>query len=55
VVRVLPLAHARLLHDNGQGTSTVEGRGAVDVSAPVTGPGVLRVSGDGPWKCAVRR
>ncbi|MFD9034208.1 TerD family protein [Streptomyces sp. NPDC059567] len=29
--------------------------GEVRVSAPVPGPGLLRISGDGPWKCAVRR
>ncbi|MFF5935740.1 TerD family protein [Streptomyces sp. NPDC012508] len=29
--------------------------GEVRVSAPVTGPGLLRISGDGPWKCAMRR
>ncbi|MDT9690321.1 TerD family protein [Streptomyces sp. P9(2023)] len=29
--------------------------GEVHVSAPVPGPGLLRISGDGPWKCAVRR
>ncbi|MFF3317903.1 TerD family protein [Streptomyces sp. NPDC003035] len=29
--------------------------GEVRVSAPVSGPGLLRISGDGPWKCAVRR
>ncbi|MEU9864974.1 TerD family protein [Streptomyces sp. NPDC047971] len=29
--------------------------GEVRVSVPVAGPGLLRISGDGPWKCAVRR
>ncbi|MFD3942343.1 TerD family protein [Streptomyces sp. NPDC058579] len=29
--------------------------GEVLVSVPVPGPGLLRISGDGPWKCAVRR
>ncbi|MFF8279328.1 TerD family protein [Streptomyces lateritius] len=29
--------------------------GEVRVSAPVSGPGLLRISGDGPWKCFVRR
>ncbi|WOX24349.1 TerD family protein [Streptomyces solicathayae] len=29
--------------------------GDTRVSAPVPGPGLLRISGDGPWKCAVRR
>ncbi|MFG2328665.1 TerD family protein [Streptomyces sp. NPDC048604] len=29
--------------------------GEIRVSAPVPGPGLLRISGDGPWKCAVRR
>ncbi|MET9435620.1 TerD family protein [Streptomyces sp. NPDC006551] len=29
--------------------------GEVRVSAPVSGPGLLRISGDGPWKCSVRR
>lgn len=29
--------------------------GEVRVSAPVAGPGLLRISGDGWWKCAVRR
>ncbi|MEU4268398.1 TerD family protein [Streptomyces sp. NPDC026092] len=29
--------------------------GEVLVSAAVPGPGLLRISGDGPWKCAVRR
>ncbi|MCT4352652.1 TerD family protein [Streptomyces sp. Je 1-79] len=29
--------------------------GEVRVSAPVPGPGLLRIGGDGPWKCAVRR
>ncbi|MFE1233696.1 TerD family protein [Streptomyces sp. NPDC059442] len=29
--------------------------GEVRVSARVPGPGLLRISGDGPWKCAVRR
>ncbi|MGW0463652.1 TerD family protein [Streptomyces sp. NPDC003027] len=29
--------------------------GQVRVSAAVSGPGLLRISGDGPWKCSVRR
>ncbi|MFJ8665298.1 TerD family protein [Streptomyces sp. NPDC093600] len=29
--------------------------GQVRVSAPVSGPALLRISGDGPWKCSVRR
>ncbi|MFG2643001.1 TerD family protein [Streptomyces sp. NPDC048370] len=29
--------------------------GEVRVSAPVPGPGLLRIGCDGPWKCAVRR
>lgn len=29
--------------------------GEVRVSAPVPGPGLLRISGDGAWKCTVRR
>ncbi|MER7959557.1 TerD family protein [Streptomyces sp. NPDC096030] len=33
----------------------VDAVGEVRVSAPVTGPGLLRISGDGPWKCAMRR
>ncbi|MEE1753648.1 TerD family protein [Streptomyces sp. SP18CS02] len=28
--------------------------GDTRVSAPVPGPGLLRIAGDGPWKCAVR-
>ncbi|WP_418957074.1 TerD family protein [Streptomyces tritici] len=29
--------------------------GELRVGAPVPGPGLLRISGDGPWKCTVRR
>ncbi|MFE7809363.1 TerD family protein [Streptomyces sp. NPDC057430] len=33
----------------------VDAIGEVRVSTPVTGPGLLRISGDGPWECAMRR
>ncbi|MGW4723797.1 TerD family protein [Streptomyces sp. NPDC004291] len=43
------------LHDDEERTQLVGEIGEVRVSAPVAGPGLLRISGDGPWKCAVRR
>ncbi|MEV4949298.1 TerD family protein [Streptomyces sp. NPDC053755] len=33
----------------------VDRTGEVRVSAAVSGPGLLRIGGDGPWKCSVRR
>ncbi|MGW7430255.1 TerD family protein [Streptomyces sp. NPDC054861] len=33
----------------------VDERGGVLASVPLAGPGLLRISGDGPWKCSVRR
>ncbi|MFB7029193.1 MULTISPECIES: TerD family protein [unclassified Streptomyces] len=43
------------LHDDEERIQLVNEIGEVRVSAPVAGPGLLRISGDGPWKCAVRR
>ncbi|MFE0772868.1 TerD family protein [Streptomyces sp. NPDC058861] len=43
------------LHDDEERILLVDEIGEVRVSAPVAGPGLLRISGDGPWKCAVRR
>ncbi|WP_405853607.1 TerD family protein [Streptomyces sp. NBC_00090] len=43
------------LYDDEEQELLVNGIGEVRVGAPVPGPGLLRISGDGPWKCAVRR
>ncbi|KOX27869.1 MULTISPECIES: TerD family protein [unclassified Streptomyces] len=43
------------LHDDEERTRLVDEVGEVRVGAPVAGPGLLRISGDGPWKCVVRR
>ncbi|MFF4171137.1 TerD family protein [Streptomyces sp. NPDC001744] len=45
------------LHDDEERELLVDaagGTGGVRVSVPVPGPGLLRIGGDGPWKCAVR-
>ncbi|MFD8972401.1 MULTISPECIES: TerD family protein [Streptomyces] len=43
------------LYDDEEQDLLVNGVGEVRVSVRVPGPGLLRISGDGPWKCAVRR
>ncbi|MGW0117140.1 TerD family protein [Streptomyces sp. NPDC003327] len=43
------------LYDDEEQDLLVNEIGEVRVSAPVPGPGLLRISGDGAWKCAVRR
>ncbi|MFB7589760.1 TerD family protein [Streptomyces sp. NPDC056169] len=43
------------LYDDEEQELLVNAAGDVRVSVPVPGPGLLRISGDGPWKCAVRR
>ncbi|MFK0212875.1 TerD family protein [Streptomyces sp. NPDC090298] len=42
------------LYDDEERELLVDAIGEVRVSAPVPGPGLLRISGDGPWKCSVR-
>ncbi|MDV5145690.1 TerD family protein [Streptomyces sp. SBC-4] len=43
------------LYDDEERDLLVNGVGEVRASVAVPGPGLLRISGDGPWKCAVRR
>ncbi|MCZ0979650.1 hypothetical protein O1L60_12865 [Streptomyces diastatochromogenes] len=43
------------LYDDEEQDLLVNEIGEVRASAPVPGPGLLRISGDGPWKCSVRR
>ncbi|CAM5251236.1 TerD family protein [Streptomyces narbonensis] len=43
------------LYDDEERDLLVNGVGEVRASVVVPGPGLLRISGDGPWKCVVRR
>ncbi|MFF3604488.1 TerD family protein [Streptomyces sp. NPDC002463] len=43
------------LYDDEEQDLLVNEIGEVRASAPVPGPGLLRISGDGPWRCSVRR
>lgn len=40
--------------DEYDGELLINEIGRVEVSAPLTGPGLLKIDADGPWRCAVR-